>query len=67
VAILVAYSRIYLSQHFLTDVLAGSLIGVSIAMIVYYVFNTKLNGRLKRQINRQEINEQEISMMAIES
>jgi len=42
-AILVAYSRIYLSQHFLTDVLAGSLVGVSVAVFVYWFFKTKIN------------------------
>ncbi|MGZ4056392.1 MAG: phosphatase PAP2 family protein [Bacteroidia bacterium] len=36
VAFLVGYSRIYLSQHFLQDVYAGSLIGVSISLVVYY-------------------------------
>jgi membrane-associated phospholipid phosphatase len=36
VAFLVGYSRIYLSQHFLQDVYAGSLIGVSTSLTVYY-------------------------------
>ena len=40
-ALLVAYSRIYLSQHFLTDVTAGSLIGVIVVM-VYYHFHLKI-------------------------
>lgn len=42
VAFLVGYSRIYLSQHFFEDVYAGSLIGVSITLIVYYFIN-KIN------------------------
>jgi membrane-associated phospholipid phosphatase len=37
-AISVGYSRIYLSQHFLTDVLAGSLVGVCTAVAVHFVF-----------------------------
>ncbi len=37
-AILVAISRIYLLQHFLRDVLAGSLIGVVIAIGTYLLF-----------------------------
>ncbi len=37
-AILVGVSRIYLLQHFLRDVLAGSLIGVVIAIGVYLLF-----------------------------
>ena len=36
-AILVGYSRIYLGQHFLQDVLAGALIGVPVALVVYFV------------------------------
>ena len=43
-ALLVAYSRIYLSQHFLIDVLAGSLIGSGTA---YFVFK-KLNHKLEK-------------------
>ena len=38
-AILVGYSRIYLSQHFFEDVYAGSLIGVITTLIVYYFMN----------------------------
>lgn len=37
-ACLVGYSRIYLAQHFLLDVICGSLIGVFSAMICWYVF-----------------------------
>ena len=41
-AILVGYSRIYLSQHFFEDVYAGSIIGVVITIIVYFSIN-KIN------------------------
>jgi len=41
-AILVGYSRIYLSQHFLIDVLIGSIIGLSSAVFIYLVYN-KIN------------------------
>lgn len=34
-AFLAAYSRIYLAQHFPTDVLAGSIIGVSVTALCY--------------------------------
>lgn len=37
-AITVGASRIYLSQHFLNDVYAGSIIGVSISLVVYHYF-----------------------------
>jgi membrane-associated phospholipid phosphatase len=41
-ACLIAYSRIYLSQHFLIDAVAGSFIGV-IVTLVYYYFHLKIN------------------------
>ena len=34
IAILVGYSRIYLSQHFLADVLAGSIVGIVAVLIL---------------------------------
>jgi membrane-associated phospholipid phosphatase len=37
VALLTAYSRIYLSQHFFEDVYAGSLIGLATTMTVFYI------------------------------
>lgn len=35
-ALMVAYSRVYLSQHFFEDIYAGSLIGVLTTILVYY-------------------------------
>jgi membrane-associated phospholipid phosphatase len=35
-AVLVGYSRIYLSQHFLADVVAGSFIGVAGGVLCVY-------------------------------
>ena len=41
-ALLVAYSRIYLSWHFLEDVLAGSILGLIITMITYlFIYKSK--------------------------
>jgi membrane-associated phospholipid phosphatase len=37
-ATLTGYSRIFLSQHFLEDVIAGSVIGVSTALIMEFLF-----------------------------
>ena len=37
-ALLIGYSRIYLSQHFFEDVYGGTLIGVVIATIFVYIF-----------------------------
>ena len=36
ISFVVGLSRIYLSQHFLIDVLAGALIGTSFSFIIYY-------------------------------
>jgi membrane-associated phospholipid phosphatase len=42
-AVLVGYSRIYLSQHFAVDVLAGSLVGVSLtALCNFYLDKIEL-------------------------
>jgi len=37
-AILAAYSRVYLSQHWLIDIYVGSIIGVSFSLLFYVVF-----------------------------
>lgn len=47
VAWLVAYSRIYLSQHFLEDILLGSLIGVISTCVVYICMEQYYNGNHK--------------------
>jgi membrane-associated phospholipid phosphatase len=43
-ALIVGYSRIYLSQHFLVDVYFGALIGVISAIISIYIFQS-INAR----------------------
>jgi membrane-associated phospholipid phosphatase len=40
-AVAVGYSRIYLGQHFLGDVLVGSFLGVLTAVLVHWLFTTK--------------------------
>jgi membrane-associated phospholipid phosphatase len=35
ISIFTAYSRVYLSQHFIQDVLAGSMFGVVFSSIIY--------------------------------
>lgn len=37
IALLAGYSRIYLSQHFFEDVYAGSIIGVSISALTFFL------------------------------
>lgn len=38
IAINAAFSRVYLSQHWLVDIFAGSLIGTTFAILLYFVF-----------------------------
>ncbi len=48
-AILAAFSRVHLSQHFTEDVVTGSIIGVSVFFIVYWIFG-KFSYTKKAQI-----------------
>jgi membrane-associated phospholipid phosphatase len=41
-AVLVGYSRIYLSQHFALDVLVGSIIGVFVTMICRFYYEKEI-------------------------
>lgn len=38
-ALMVAYSRVYLSQHFLMDIVAGSALGTVVSLLLYYWVN----------------------------
>ncbi|MDP4276824.1 MAG: phosphatase PAP2 family protein, partial [Bacteroidota bacterium] len=44
-ACLVGYSRLYLLQHFLTDVVAGSLIGMVSAAFCYWWFTSSFSNK----------------------
>lgn len=44
IACMVAGSRVYLSQHFLADIMAGSVIGILSAVLIYWYFQ-KQNGK----------------------
>ncbi|MFZ9848293.1 MAG: phosphatase PAP2 family protein [Flavobacteriales bacterium] len=54
-AIAIAYSRIYLSQHFLHDIIAGSFVGVGTGLLLYFFIyekkilfsSDKFEGKLK--------------------
>lgn len=53
VALLIAYSRMYLSQHFLQDVYAGSLIGVLSAVTCYlWVMNGRFFNKFSERLDK---------------
>ena len=48
-ALLVAFSRVYLSQHFFEDITAGSFIGVIFSWLMCYIlFETKIKSSLNK-------------------
>jgi membrane-associated phospholipid phosphatase len=49
-AVLVAYSRIYLSQHFLIDTIGGSVIGVATVFLCIYLFRNFHGNWLEKPI-----------------
>ena len=53
-AILVGYSRIYLAQHFIDDVLAGAVIGLLSAIICWIFFEKLFNHLLRSKRIKQE-------------
>ena len=62
-AMIVAYSRIYLLQHFLIDVVGGAFIGIAVALIAWQLFENYgkaewLSGRLEIQVKRAKYNRQ---------
>jgi membrane-associated phospholipid phosphatase len=50
VAVLIAYSRVYLSQHFFVDIYFGSVIGVLSCCLAYYWTRTWHNPKLDRSL-----------------
>jgi membrane-associated phospholipid phosphatase len=40
-AILISFSRVYLSQHYFIDILVGSILGTTITFFIYYYFAKK--------------------------
>ena len=56
-ALLIAYSRMYLSEHFLQDVYAASIIGVSSALFTYvWVMNGRFFNKFAERLDMPLIN-----------
>lgn len=47
-SLIVGFSRVYLSQHFFSDIYAGSIIGVVISLSIYYILENS------RRYNQQK-------------
>jgi membrane-associated phospholipid phosphatase len=52
IAVFTAFSRIYLSQHFLQDTLAGSILGISTSILIWWVWDKKLDKKLNKSIEK---------------
>lgn len=51
IALLTAFSRVYLSQHFMEDIFYGSLLGVFFALLVFYFFEKNVTSpKLEKRI-----------------
>ena len=50
IALLVGYSRVYLSQHFFEDIYAGSLIGVVVTLMVYNLIQKNDSEKLEHSL-----------------
>ena len=50
IASLIAYSRVYLSQHFLIDIYFGSIISSTITLIIFYFGMKWQNNKLENSI-----------------
>jgi undecaprenyl-diphosphatase len=51
-AVVVAFSRLYLGLHYLTDVVVGALIGFSVSLIIVK-YEKKISGLFKRLLRRK--------------
>jgi membrane-associated phospholipid phosphatase len=58
IALLTGFSRIYLSQHFPVDVLAGSIVGVSVSFLVYELIPLKIFEKkyAEKEWDRESVN-----------
>jgi membrane-associated phospholipid phosphatase len=63
IACLTAYSRVYLSQHFFSDVAAGEVVGIGSFIISYFIFiplrskwfDKKLKSLIKNKSNNKKV------------
>jgi len=53
-AVLIAYSRIYISQHFINDIVAGSFVGVIITFVMALMIFSKRCDKLNRPLIKRK-------------
>lgn len=53
-ALLVAFTRVYLSQHFMQDIIAGSIIGVLTSQFLWAYINPRFNQLDRPLMNKRE-------------
>ena len=53
-ALLTAFSRVYLSQHFLIDIMAGSFIGIFFTFFSFYYFNKFVGGQFDGSLIKEK-------------
>lgn len=53
-AVLIAYSRIYISQHFINDIVAGSFVGVIITFVMALMIFSKRYDKLNRPLIKRK-------------
>ncbi|MEO9482225.1 MAG: phosphatase PAP2 family protein [Ekhidna sp.] len=61
-AVLTAISRVYLVQHFLIDIMAGSLIGIFTAITFYMGFEKFLHGESNQKVNTPDEDLEEMNL-----
>lgn len=58
IALLVSFSRVYISQHFLNDIIAGSFLGCLAAFLMYYSFGKIENSWIDKPLSKLLIQKQ---------
>lgn len=50
IAVIMAFSRVYLSKHFLIDTIGGAILGTTVLISMYYIFEKKTSKLLDKKI-----------------
>lgn len=64
-AFIMAYSRVYLGVHFVSDVFVGAIVGVAIGFLVFALYRLYIGKREKTSINLRNGYKQRVKTMTI--